>query len=98
MQGRGLPQSQALDAFTRPDETLKGKNPGSTEYIKYKGSHKITVIAKPNEKREWIVISAWIDPPLPGSIDIKKRDQYRKYQKASPLGKLWLTLRSQIGI
>lgn len=97
MQGRGLTQQAALSAFSHPDKRYKGKNPGSIEYVKDTGTHTITLIAKQNERNEWVIISAWIDPPLPGSIDIKKKEMYKKYQKASLWGKLWLTLRSQLG-
>jgi len=26
---------------------------------------------KQNDKKEWIILSAWIDPPIQGSIDVK---------------------------
>jgi len=98
MKGRGLRQEWAWEAWKNPDEAVEGKNPGSIEYIKRKDSYKVTVIAKQNEKKEWIVISAWVDPPVTGSIDVGKKEKYHKYQKASVLRKLWLTLREQIGL
>jgi len=58
---------------------------------------------------EWVVLSAWMDPPLQGTADYRKKEQYnkkmqktreldRKIEKASFWGKMFLTLRKQIGI
>jgi hypothetical protein len=94
MQERGIPQESALDAFNAPDRSISGKSPGSTEFIKKMENKTITVIAKKNEKGEYIVISAWMDPPLPGTRDAKQEQFYKNYQKAKGLKKFWLTLRS----
>lgn len=93
---RGFSQDQALLAFKNPDQSFKGKK-GGVEYRKRIENSLLTLIAKQNERREWVVISAWVDPPLPGSPDWKKREEYRKYQKASFWGKFWLTFKGQIG-
>ena len=73
---RGLSRELAWTAFKNPDDTYSGKNPGSVEYHKKISSSNVTLIAKQNEKKEWIVISVWVDPPLPGSIDAKKQQNY----------------------
>lgn len=95
---RGLYQDIALQAFKYPDKTFQGKKEGTFEYQKRVDKSFVTIIATKNENDEWIVISAWIDPPLPGSIDYKKREEYRNYQKASFWGKLFLTFKKQIGL
>ncbi len=95
---RGLSQSDALSAFKNPDRSFPGKNPGSVEYIKKFSNSTITIIAKKNDRNEWVVISAWIDPPLPGSADWYKKQDYTKYQKAGFWGKLFLTLKHQLGL
>lgn len=94
---RGLAQKDALDAFRNPDTTLVGKNPGSVEHIKHFSQSKVTIIAKQNEQNQWLVISAWIDPPLPGSPDWYKKEEYKKYQKSGFWGKFFMTLKKQIG-
>lgn len=94
---RGLSQDAAWQVFKRPDATVKAKK-GGTEYRRKDGDLFVTLVAKQNQKREWVIISAWVDPPLPGSPDAKKQEAYRKYQKASGLVKLWLTLKRQIGL
>ncbi len=94
---RGLTQELALQAFKNPTEIITGKNPGTQEFQKKIQESLITVIAKKNEKKEWVVLSCWIDPPLPGSIDIKKKEAYKKYRKSSFWGKLFITLKNQLG-
>lgn len=96
MKARGLSQDMAGEAFRKPDKTIPGKTHGAFEYQKQFGSSRVTLIAKQNDKYEWIVLSAWIDPPLPGSPDAKQKVAYHQYQKASFWGKLWLTLKKQL--
>lgn len=93
---RGLSQDLAWQAFAHPDKKLTGKNPGTIELQKHVSNSLITVIAKQNEKREWIILSNWIDPPLPGTMDYYKKEEYKKYQKAGFWGKFFLTLKKQI--
>ena len=94
---RGLSQSMAWQAFQHPEESLKGKQPGTSEFRKRFDTSLVTIIATQNERREWIILSCWIDPPLPGSIDTFKKEQYRRFQQASFWGKFWLTLKRQLG-
>lgn len=98
MKNRGLSQDMAREAFAKPDRTIPGKTHGSFEYQKHFGSSRVTIIAKQNEKYEWIVLSAWIDPSLPGSHDAKQKAYYTIYQKAGFWKKLWLTFRNQTGM
>ena len=60
------------------------------EYKRRFGNYKVSVLAKQNERAEWIILSCWIDPPFPGSIDIKKRRFEKNYNKAGFWKKLWL--------
>jgi hypothetical protein len=95
---RGLTQHLAWQAFRYADKSLPGKNAGTTEYQKRVGKSLITVIATQNEKREWLILSCWIDPPLPGSIDIKNNKYWQAYKKAGFWGKFWITIKKQLGI
>lgn len=95
---RGLTQELAWEAFNRPDREVKGREKGTMQYEKRFGRSLVTIIAKQNDKREWIIISCWVDPPLLGSIDIGKKEEYKKYQKASFLGKFLMTARKQLGL
>jgi len=93
---RGLSQDLAFQAFSSPEKQFQGKNPGTTEFQKRFGQSLVTVIAKQNEKREWVILSNWIDPPLPGTVDYYKKEEYKKYKKAGFWGKLFLTLKKQL--
>lgn len=93
---RGLSQDIAWQTFSSPDRQLPGKNPGTTELQKRFGPSLVTVITKQNEKKEWIILSNWIDPPLPGTIDYYKKEEYQRYQKAGFWGKIFLSLKKQL--
>lgn len=95
---RGMTQEIVTQTFYRPDHSFSGKEPGTIEYKKRFERSMVTLIAKQNDRREWLILSCWIDPPLAGTMDAKKREQYLKYKKSSFLGKLWLTLLKQLGI
>lgn len=95
---RGISQDYALKAFNTPDQTAEGREPGTTQYSKRFGNALITVVAKQNDKNEWLILSCWIDPPLRGSIDEKRRKGYQSYQKASFWMKVWITVKRQLGL
>lgn len=94
---RGLTQNLAWEAFKNPDRSFSGKETDTIEYQKRFDHSLVTIIAKKNEKNEWVILSCWIDPPLPGTIDVKKKEEYKKYQKASFWGKIFLTFKKQLG-
>ena len=96
MQERGLPQEWALQAFQHADRSSPSKD-GGMEFQKRIEQFRVTVIAKRNERYEWVIISCWMDPPQYGTKDYKKREAYQKYQKAGFWGKLWHILKQQLG-
>lgn len=98
LDSRGLTQNAALQTFQSPDRFFAGKEKGSTEYIKKFGATTVTLIAKQNEKREWIVISVWANPPFPGTPDHKKRQSYLQYKNARGWKKFFLTFLRQLGL
>jgi hypothetical protein len=87
-----------LETFLHPDSSFAGKQTGTTEYRKRFQSSLVTVIGKQNERSEWLLLSAWIDPPLAGTADARKREEWRKYQKASVWGKIWMEVLRQLGL
>jgi len=95
---RGLPQEKAAQAFSYPDRTMAGREAGSTRFEKRFGPSRVTVIAKKTDRNEWLIVSAWIDPPLQGTADARKKQNYRQYQKASVWKKIWLTVLQQLGL
>jgi hypothetical protein len=90
---RRLTQKMVYTAFQYPDNSLPLDNHGTMQYQKSFGSSVITVVAKKNDAREWVVISFWIDPPLPGSTDERKKIRYQKYMHSGFWGKLWMHLK-----
>src|SRR5579859_1048458 len=88
LQNRGLSQEDAYKTIKSPDVRLKGKKPGTSEFQKEFYSSKVTVIAKQNEHHQWLVLSVWIDPPLPGSIEAKRKEEYQKYKKMGFWGRI----------
>ena len=95
LEERGLPQSIAYLAFKHPDYSHKAKE-GATEFQKKVEDKKVTVIAKQNDRSEWIIVSCWVDPPFPGSKDDLKHKRYLAYQKASFWGKLWMEIQRDV--
>ncbi len=109
MKQRGIPGDLVWQAVRQPDRTSAGKEKYTTEFIKHHNERVITAVGKKNDLGEWVVLSAWIDPPFPGTRDYKKKEKYnkkieklrqldKKMEKASFWGKLWLTFRKQVGI
>lgn len=94
---RGFSQQMAWEAFKYPDKKLEGKG-DSTEFQKRYGNSRVTVIAKPNEKNEWVVLSCWIDPPLPGTDDHKRQQKWRAYQKSTGIKRWILAFLRQLGL
>ncbi len=97
LKDRRFTQSLALKAFLHPDSKKKGKQQGTMEYVKKHQNSLITVVAKKNEKRQWVILSCWIDPPLKGSVDIKSKQKYLKYKKATLWGRVWLEIKGGLG-
>lgn len=98
LEARRLPQDLAYKAFMHPDSYKKGKNQRTWEYTKIHDGHTITLVAKQNEKSQWIILSCWVDPPFAGSIDVGKKEMWKTYKKAGILKKFWMTLLKQLGI
>jgi hypothetical protein len=56
---RGITQAKAYETFSNPDGQLPGKIAGSVKFYKNYGKQRIEVIAKKNDKGEWVVFSCW---------------------------------------
>lgn len=62
---RGIKQGDAWATWNRAEQTRKGAS-GNWVYYKNWGGTQIEVVAKQNEKREWIILSVWSRPVFPG--------------------------------
>ena len=94
---RGLTQERVWETVAHPDKTNKGKKEGTTEFIKKIQSSRVTVIAVKSDKNEWILLSVWIDPPIYGTEDYRKKQNYHTYHRAGFWRKLWMIVREQLG-
>jgi hypothetical protein len=95
---RGLTQELAAQALKHPDRVIRGNSNGSVEYQKRFGKSLVTAVAKQNEHNEWIVLSCWVNPPLPGTEDERKHNMYKRYQRASFWGKIGMEILKQLGL
>jgi hypothetical protein len=73
---RSISQGDAWATFRRPEQSKYAKAKGAWVYYKTYGNQKIEVVAKQNEKKEWIILSVW------------SRQVFKKTKKSDSLGKL----------
>ena len=59
LRDRGIKQGDAWAAWKRPDQSRYAKNKDSWIYYRTIGNQKVEVLAKQNEKREWMIVSVW---------------------------------------
>lgn len=59
---RNITQSDAWATFRRPEQSRYAKSKGAWVYYKTYGAEKIEVVAKKNEKGEWLILSVWSRP------------------------------------
>lgn len=93
---RGLTRELAWETFNHSDESKKPRN-GGVEFIKYFEGFRTGLIAKQNDRNEWIVLSFWRDPPLPRTLDERKRYRWQAYRRAGFWGRIWITIKNQLG-
>lgn len=96
MSERYLKQDYAWQAYKYPDQSHE-QGDGKIQYRKRFEERLVTLIVKQNERREFIVLSAWVDPPFPGTKDHKKKERYHAFKKASFWGKVWHGILGQMG-
>jgi hypothetical protein len=56
---RRIKQGDAWATWNNPDQSRKGAALGSWVYYKTYRDTKIEVVAKKNEKKEWLILSVW---------------------------------------
>lgn len=105
---RGITGEMVYQTVKAPEISTPGKEKHTTEFVKRFGDRKLTCIGKKNDLGEWVVLSAWIDPPFEGTKDFTKHLKYKKglekakefrkkMEKASFWGKMWLAFKKQAG-
>ena len=56
---RGISQGDAWATFNRPDFSRYAKSQNAYVYYKIYNDEKIEVVAKKNEKGQWLILSVW---------------------------------------
>jgi len=69
---RGIKQGDAWATWRRPDQSEYAKTKGAWVYYRTFGNQKIEVVAKQNEKKEWVILSVWSRPTLFGTRSATK--------------------------
>lgn len=59
---RGIKQGDAWAVWRNPDQSKYAKAKDAWIYYKIYGSQRIEVVAKQNEKKQWIILSVWSQP------------------------------------
>lgn len=73
---RSISQGDAYLTFTKADHTRKASSQGGWVYEKTLNGWNIEVVAKQNEKKEWIILSVWAKP-------VYFKDEYEAVKKRS---------------
>ncbi len=69
---RGIKQGDAWATFQRPDQSRYASTKGAWVYYKTYGNEKIEVVARQNEKKQWVILTVW-SRPMWESHDHKKQ-------------------------
>ena len=59
---RGIKQGDAWATWRNPEQSRRAKIKGAWIYYKTSGCERIEVVAKQNEKKEWVILSVWSKP------------------------------------
>jgi hypothetical protein len=59
---RGISQSDAWVTWRRPTKSGHARHKGAWVYYRTIGSQKLEVVAKKNERGEWVILSVWSRP------------------------------------
>lgn len=70
---------------------------GKIKCVKDFGKHTVTVIATKTDNGKYLVLSSWINPPVSGTNDYRQKKHNKNLKKSSPLKKILLTLKNQLG-
>lgn len=65
---RGIKQGDAWATWRNPEQSRKGTVSGSWVYYRNYSGTQIEVVAKQNEKKEWLILSVWSRPVSSSTI------------------------------
>ncbi len=73
---RGIKQGDAWATFQRPDQSRYATTKGAWIYYKTYGSEKVEVVAKQNDRKEWIILTVWSRPVYEKSNNHRKTENW----------------------
>lgn len=59
---RGIKQGDAWVTFQHPEQSRYAATKGGWVYYRTYGNQRIEVVAKQNERKEWVILSVWSRP------------------------------------
>jgi len=81
---RGIKQGDAWATWKNPDQSRYAASKNAWVYYKTYGKEKVEVVAKQNEKKEWLILSVWSKPVYEGH----KRGKQKKSGEQDSFWKL----------
>lgn len=93
---RQITQSWIEATVNNPDycSNIEG---GKIKSIKKFGTHEVTAITTKSDSGKYLILSAWINPPIPGTKDFKKENYYKNMKNSSGIKKILLIIKNQLG-
>jgi len=82
---RGIKQGDAWATWRNPEQSRYAASKGAWIYYKTYGDIRIEVVAKQNEKKEWIILSVW-----------SKTISLSQTKNVPKINKHWLTKLSEL--
>jgi hypothetical protein len=79
MRERGIKQGDAWATWNRPEQSYKSnshKGEDAWRYYRTVGNQRIEVVAKQNERKEWVILSVW---SRPASGNYKKTESFLSF-------------------
>lgn len=70
---RGIKQGDAWATFRRPEKSKYAASKGAWIYYRTYADQRMEVVAKKNEKGEWLILSVWSKPVFEKRKSSKKR-------------------------
>lgn len=93
---RLISEDWITQTLNNPDNVIPEAD--TKKYKKSFGHQTVTVITKYTNDAEELILSTWINPPTPGSVDFKNQNREREMKKATNFKKFWLTILNQFGL
>lgn len=94
---RQITEKWVEQTVNSPDETRPLED-GKTEYKKKFDNQTVAVVTTKSREGKYLILSTWINPPTPGTLDYKNKEYSNKIKRAGSLRKIWTTFLHQIGL